>query len=637
DQGRNTNDLGHLIGSLERGGGMELGFLHWGGQGDPEVVTGAFANMVTATGESGCGFEASLEAWYRFLIDPLPPRGLVNQGKGVDVERHPDGMPIVDEVLLAQRAAFLRPDSLVAIIMLSDENDCSIAVPGNGWVLNHSEPGVMWKPTSACDEDPNSPCCRSCNSVESAPPAGCQPLSADPNCAAPINLSRELDHPNLRCFDQKRRFGLDLLFPTARYAVGLKKAQLCPLSRYGDADCDCGWAKQQDPNAPCTVADTGIPMDNPLYAAQGGSVRDPSLVFLAGIVGVPWQSIATEETRDVPGALTYRSAKELRDAGIWQEILGDPRANVPPSNPLMRESVDPRSELAPPDAARWSNPSNSHEYLVPDRGDLQYACVFELPEPRDCLNESGGCDCDEAFDPATSNPLCQAPDGSYGNTQHLAKAYPGLRQLDVLSQLGENSIVASICPKVTSGDREAPSYGYTPAVAAIVERIKIALNDRCLPRKLDPDVDTKEVPCKVVEALPPKDGCTPCDALEGRDDPEGRLVRPVLELLSKEGRCSADGAGGEPRCSDMCLCEIEQTQGASLEACQNADTNGGFTGFCYVDPEAGAGNNPALVANCPPAERRIVRFGRGTPQAGATTVIACAGATFRTDSTAGGG
>jgi hypothetical protein len=44
------------------------------------------------------------------------------------------GRAEVDEVLLARRAAFLRPDSLVAIVMLTDENDCSM-VPGGltGW------------------------------------------------------------------------------------------------------------------------------------------------------------------------------------------------------------------------------------------------------------------------------------------------------------------------------------------------------------------------------------------------------------------------------------------------------------------------------------------------------------------------
>ena len=42
------------------------------------------------------------------------------------------------ETLLAQRQAFLRPDSLVAVIMLSDENDCSIAVGGSSWIVGNT-------------------------------------------------------------------------------------------------------------------------------------------------------------------------------------------------------------------------------------------------------------------------------------------------------------------------------------------------------------------------------------------------------------------------------------------------------------------------------------------------------------------
>ncbi|MEY4544318.1 MAG: hypothetical protein RL685_513 [Pseudomonadota bacterium] len=36
-----------------------------------------FQRMVTEVGEDGCGWEASLESWYRFLIDPVPYGELV--------------------------------------------------------------------------------------------------------------------------------------------------------------------------------------------------------------------------------------------------------------------------------------------------------------------------------------------------------------------------------------------------------------------------------------------------------------------------------------------------------------------------------------------------------------------------------
>ncbi len=651
DEELTKNDLGHLIGSLRGGVATynNLGFLAWdpdnlrGGQANPTALIGDFQALVTATGEQGCGFEATLEAWYRFLIDPFPAQGLVTAGGFVDYQRNPDGTPVVDEVVLAQRAEFLRPDSLVAIIMLSDENDCSIRVPGLGWAVTQSS--RMFASTSACDTEPNSACCRSCGLQEASPPAGCTALAADPACSA-TRLSLQDDHPNVRCFDQKRRFGLDLLFPTARYSVGLKKATLCPFSPYGDGDCECEMARATNPNAAC---EPGPSYPNPLYSGTGSSglIRDPSLVYVAGIVGVPWQDIATDATRDAEGQLQYKTAEQLTEEGIWDVILGNPATGAPPSDAFMRESTQPRSgtnpitghNIAPPEAAQWANPINSHEYVVPNNGDLQFACVFPLPQSKDCPTVSaagGGCDCDDEA-VANLNPLCQSGAG-YSTTQVLAKAYPGLRELDVLKQYGRNSIVASICPKVTTGDVNAASYGYNPAVAAIIDRLKEALGGRCLPRELVPD-DDGAVPCKIVEAVAPHptNGCRPCEEFPARQDPrqpgsEGEpLVRPVLELLEDEERCSADGSGGRPRCADMCLCQILQPKGDELAACQQSTSDTGFAGFCYVDPEAVPTSNPELVASCPASQRRILRFGANTPQPGATTFIACAGATFRTN------
>src|SRR5258708_13751484 len=75
-----NNDHGHLIAR----GPMDVvvptfmnqGFLNWNpktmmGQ-VPADVAGPFATMVTGVGQHGCGYEASLEAIYRFLIDPNP-------------------------------------------------------------------------------------------------------------------------------------------------------------------------------------------------------------------------------------------------------------------------------------------------------------------------------------------------------------------------------------------------------------------------------------------------------------------------------------------------------------------------------------------------------------------------------------
>src|SRR5688500_19235150 len=97
------------------------GFLHWAGgvAADVAALSADFSEHVAAVGETGCGFEAPLEAWYRFLVDPSPPIDVV---KGAGNVAATTG---VDTAILQQRAEFLRPTSLVAIVVLTDENDCS--------------------------------------------------------------------------------------------------------------------------------------------------------------------------------------------------------------------------------------------------------------------------------------------------------------------------------------------------------------------------------------------------------------------------------------------------------------------------------------------------------------------------------
>src|SRR5690606_4061821 len=112
-----------------------------------------------------------------------------------------------------------------------------------------------------------------------------------------------------------------------------------------------------------------------------------------------------------------------------------------------------------------------HEWNIADKSDLQYACIFPLIQEKECisqelyreLSDNGeavpNCDCTDFGGDEFRNPLCQAPNGSYDQTQRYAKAYPSLRQLEVLRDYGGNSIVASICPKETS-NMNAPDFGF---------------------------------------------------------------------------------------------------------------------------------------------------------------------------------
>ena len=123
-------------------------------------------------------------------------------------------------------------------------------------------------------------------------------------------MSSDEDSINLRCFDQKRRFGIDFLWPVDRYIAGLTAETI------SDAD--------------------GNVVANPILQA-----RDPGLVLLSGVVGVPWQDIARRTADGTPDPIAgldargeavggFMNAAELLSKNVWDLILGDPASYVNP-------------------------------------------------------------------------------------------------------------------------------------------------------------------------------------------------------------------------------------------------------------------------------------------------------------------
>ena len=643
-------DLAHLMGSLDRGRGTSNtpeGFLAWrAGETNLGTFNRQFQDMVSKVGENGCGWEASLESWYRFLVDPFPYQQLVRvQCPGASstatncVQQATDAQQhiLLDNDLLAQRAAFLRPDSLVAIIMLSDENDCSMQVGNQTWVvaaIDDARP--MFRGSSLCEQDPNAKCCYSC---PLGAPAGCQ---ADPICDAdPANnvlanrLPASQDGQNLRCYQQKRRFGVDFLYPTRRYVNALTNIDLC----WNDLELDpTACAKPED-----VVA-------NPLYS--GG--RSPSLVFLGGIIGVPWQLIASDvdaNNRPLgPNQLRFQNAEEMDLQGTWDQILGSPGrrwraagggrpevdsvAAIPPASPYMIESEFQRPGVTA------GNAINGREYSTLDQSnattntpdDLEYACIFPLAAPRDCTQRDAATEACDCYQGSVDRPLCEQTPGTSqaGTTQYWAKAYPGTRHLEVLKDYGANSITASICARNVT-DQNAADYGYRPAIAAIVDRLKEQLGDRCLPRPLNINEADGTVACNLVETIPQPDGQCNCDPARARRDPDPVLASVVRDQLANErgNLCGTD----DPNCVGACLCEVLQVQQVTtnptdaLDVCQNDPDASGVEGWCYVDADLGVGSEQ-LVENCPATQRRLLRFvGRGL-EPNTTTFVACTGSSF---------
>ncbi|HEY3494526.1 MAG TPA: hypothetical protein VGK73_07565, partial [Polyangiaceae bacterium] len=515
----------------------------------------------------------------------------------------------------------------------------------------------MTASTNSCKQNPNDTCCRPCI-VGPAP--GCGDNAAE-GCPENGYLSIADDSMNQRCYNQVQRFGINLLYPTSRYVDAITKRSIDPRM-------------------------DGRSTPNPLFAPGplGEPGRDPGLVLLAGIVGVPWQDIASDGNVPVPDdtpqplnslvdprALVYLSAGQLRSMGRWDVILGEPSGDPPiaPLDPLMIESIDPRPAGLPHPlgypggdivlpGGNAVNAINGREQAVAPatRDDLQFACIFPLENAMPCdATNTAGCDCN-VDEYVKDSPLCDYRNGSTSDgVQINAKAYPSVRELEVLRGVEDAGIVASICPKnVTAQGAESqdPYFGYNPAVSAIVGRMKEALTTRCLPRALDPvtweDVelgsaepeDLGSVPCVVVEVRPAGGGCVSCDS-PGRAALAGdrsKVVPAVKDYLSNQGQC---GEAPLPSCDNYCMCEIEQLAGDDLFACKTEGLVPGLRGYCYVDPAVDQASaevdgrvtpeeqwvidaSSDLVASCPATERRVLRFlGDNLPDRGALTTIVC--------------
>ena len=637
-----NNDQGRLLSRTQQCGGAfadtypygsgseDKGFLAWdpgctltpsacrhdpGGEtviddGAGKGIVPTLRDMVIGTGQIGCGYEAQLESIYRFLADPEPYDTIAVQ----DFKAVPTG---TDNVLLQQRAEFMRPDSLLAIIMLTDENDCSIKEYGQfyyvGQLRNGATPVRLPRARQECAKDPNDPCCKSCGQAAGSCPD--DPTCKDPNGGSgPALLNDTEDNINLRCWDQKRRFGIDFLYSTDRYVQAFSSAKIS--NRAGDL------------------------VDNPIFSDlkpmdTNSTIRDPGLVFFAGIVGVPWQDIARDKTDLKQGFKTATEMQAPIDASgvsTWDVILGDPEKNIKPLDPLMIETYEKRTGTNPitgdvlVDASMPNaNPINGHEYTVAN-DDLQYACIFPLlpGTERDCTDTSlTACDCSGA---TNDNPLCQPdPNNQDKPTMQVrAKGYPGIRPLAVLRDLGSQGIVASVCPAQLDDQSEtATDFGYRPAIGAIKERLMPAHDGRCFQETLVPDEDGN-VQCVIFEARNSNGQCS-CDPTKGRSPmkPENANAQTAAENDPFAAKAGWD-----------CYCEITQTTGVQRDACQNINTNpltdsngDAVNGWCYVDatttPPTG---NVDIVAKCPDNEQRIIRFvGAGEAQPGATLFITCSG------------
>ena len=570
-----------------------------------------FQSLVSGVQQHGCGLEAQLESWYHFLVQPDPWQSITRGNDGVASYQG------IDTNLLKMRHDFLRPDSLVAIVQLTDEED-SWSDPmwggGHGWVTRtNSFPGgpdsagTGPRGTHECDTNPNDPDCTSCAfaSDEATKPVSGALIKDDPNCTSCAGGTNNCPKPgwytsaqskppiaaadglNVRYSEQlmKRRYGFDNQHAIQRYVDGLRSTTV------PDRDHESHDHDNYAPNRNCV---------NPLFALQLPDGTDTSAATLCGDIKHP---NVLRSPNNVFYALIGGVPNDLVDgAPQWQKILGanPDQGDTTGIDPRMIESMTPRAGVQ----GEWNTLSSGASI------DYEYACTFDLPKQRTCTSGDSSCDCQGVVD---GPPLCMSAGST---TQVKGKAYPTIRELRVAKGLGDQAVVASLCAKVVSGSTSDPAYGYNPAMQAIVNRLKKSLAQQCLPQKLHPDT-TGNVPCLVLAEYKTQTdqaaGCTdpgmcnPADPTTcGCKADDANCIATYKNILSRyqhEFQASLGDAGASTPTPVACI--FQQIADPTCSKSPNA-------GWCYVEGTANTGG-------CPQA----IQFGGSGPPSSVTISLEC--------------
>ncbi len=481
-----TNDRAHLVNLTAAGTPLPSaadGFLRFGpgGNTDPQVLESDISTLIEGVGTTGCGLEAQLESWYRFLVEPDPYADI-----RLTPERRAE-LVGTDATIVKQRHDFLRPDSLLSIVVLTDEDDSAadpFALAGQGWIFTAKNfPGSQVfraggqgagttapRGTSVCGTDPGSEDCTSCSfaSLCDANEASCQKILHDPNCTeSPIPgrsgdgidgyYGPTDDEISTRFFQMKRRYGIDPQYPLERYVHGLLSAKV--PSYLTDHDATGKYVSSHECDNPIYAgALPTSPSDELCHLPPG--TRSQKLVVLTVIAGAPPELLHPDMTESDWIAVVGKDPIAYDSYGI---------------DPHMVQSTTPRPGLPPPSAADDADPIHGREWDT-GKGDLQYACTFALDEPRTC-EPSGNCvDCiigsvnTSGFN---DSPACDTT--STPVKQVRAKAYPGIRPLQLARLLGDNAVASSICPLPPASPPSGPVVNYRPAMDQLGDRMARSL------------------------------------------------------------------------------------------------------------------------------------------------------------------
>jgi hypothetical protein len=562
------------------------------GDRDAAAFEAATSCAIASAASDGCTWPAPLEAAYRFLSDPAPyltaEASCTTSASGTTYGKSvitPQGL---DQALLDQRAAFLRDDSLLAVVYVGNHDDASLNPTSVNWLPLAYAPGTMPRGWKSCDGVPDdlepdsvySPGdwdtlhkTHACWSCLQPVKDGDGNVVTDPmgNCGAPWpsvaagTPSLDVDASPLRAFHQVQRYGYSFLWGRKRYVDGFAS----PMVQSWDA-----------------TAYRYRSVGNPIYA---GGIRTRARVQVSGILGVPV-------------ARTRLDGGELEEAA-WDAIASDDATR----DAHLIEQIAPRAGIATFVGDRTIDAVHGGERSIPAGDDLQYACIGARSSTTPTTDCPPGAE-------ATS-PLCaKASDGT--TNQPYFKAYPTLRQLRVLRALSSeklSTLLASACAE-----------SYQPAMDAIGARLANAISGRCSSTPIDLSGEGGLTRCTVLRLFPsdhPR-GASRCEEIGGALHP---FCTPGASPCRRDGGGFPIDApekaaermwvfGAEPFVEDgnlyvwldtskrALLCEVRQLVG-------DPSVDGGSQTRCLTDPDfdmpAGAGGgfcysgDPAIVgATC---------------------------------------
>ncbi len=472
--------------------------------GSAAALEGDFTALVVGVHAYGCGIVSPLESWYRFLVQPDPYDSIVISDHGYAAWSG------VDATIVQQRHDFLRPDSLVLIVDVSDKDDEEIDVRAFGGQA-YEFLNADWTPprsTKICATDPMSPACTTCNYCQGGKPAA---ICNDPGCMPTGGVHSALDDPGFyigtRTVHMLQTYGFDVQFPLGRYVLGLTSARVPDREHEYPIDLNCyqGGIGNPDCAPPTSLEVSDLNCTNPLFAASlpdgstltpeilcntagAGGPRTPASVLFLHIGGVPHQDLQAKpgDATGLCPAGTPAADCPQKDTLLpadWVAILGHGWASVPKApwratlnqydsqdiDPHMIEAFAPRAGLValtsgPKPTGGGMDPMNGGDWvtIAPHRlppVSLEYACIFPLAAPIDCTNPDyatqAACDCSATGVPLDAVPsVCGLKDPSqpYASgtndytTQYYAKAYPSIRELEVARLVGSQGFVGSLCP-----------------------------------------------------------------------------------------------------------------------------------------------------------------------------------------------